>query len=38
MQRAFPEDYKFFPKTWLIPQESTDFRNQFIDQKTGKPL
>jgi len=26
MQRAFPNEYKFFPKTWLIPQEATDFR------------
>ena len=37
MQRAFPEDYKFFPRTWLIPQEASDFRKQFVD-KLGKPL
>lgn len=29
MQRAFPDDYKFFPKTWLLPSEIIDFRNQF---------
>ena len=29
MQREFPKDYKFFPKTWIIPQEATDFRMQF---------
>jgi hypothetical protein len=27
MQRAFPNEYKFFPKTWLIPQESQAFRS-----------
>jgi hypothetical protein len=27
MQRAFPDDYKFFPKTWLMPQEAQLFRN-----------
>jgi|TARA_B110000305_G_C19411744_1_gene625823 tubulin polyglutamylase TTLL6/13 len=37
MSRAFPNDYKFFPKTWLIPQEASDFRNQFLDSK-GQPL
>ena len=37
MQRAFPSEYKFFPKTWLIPQEATDFRKQFVDNN-GKPL
>ena len=37
MQRAFPDEYKFFPKTWLIPQEATDFRKQFVDNN-GKPL
>ena len=36
MQRAFPNEYKFFPKTWIIPQESSDFRKQFVDEK-GKP-
>lgn len=37
MQRAFPKEYRFFPKTWLIPQEATDFRKQFVDGN-GKPL
>ena len=27
MQKAFPDDYKFFPKTWLLPSEYPDFRN-----------
>ena len=27
MQRQFPSEYKFFPKTWLLPTELNDFRN-----------
>ena len=27
MQRAFPAEYTFVPKTWLLPAEITDFRN-----------
>jgi tubulin polyglutamylase TTLL6/13 len=27
MQRQFPSEYNFFPKTWLLPSELTDFRN-----------
>lgn len=33
MQKAFPDDYKFFPKTWLLPTEYPDFRNQFQNKK-----
>ncbi len=29
MQRHFPEAYKFFPHTWLLPSEYSDFRSQF---------
>lgn len=32
-----PQEYKFFPKTWLMPQEAQQFRNQFLD-KNGKPM
>ena len=35
MQRAFPNEYKFFPRTWIIPQENSDFRSQFTG-KSGK--
>ena len=41
MQRQFPEEYNFFPKTWLLPSEQIEFRNQFTDNskgKQGKPL
>jgi len=27
MQRQFPDDYSFFPKTWLLPSEQIEFRN-----------
>ena len=27
MQRCYPNEYNFFPKTWIIPQETTDFRS-----------
>ena len=29
MQRVFKDDYNIFPKTWVLPQESADFRAQF---------
>ncbi len=27
MAKAFPEDYKFFPKTWVTPYEFFDLNN-----------
>jgi len=32
----FPEDYKFFPKTWLLPAEYGDFKKQFGDTTSKK--
>jgi tubulin polyglutamylase TTLL6/13 len=29
MMKIFPEDYRFFPKTWLLPYEAVDFKNNF---------
>lgn len=29
MYKAFPEQYDFFPKTWVIPNEANDLRNHF---------
>lgn len=26
MQKQFPDDYKFFPQTFLLPSEYSDFR------------
>jgi tubulin polyglutamylase TTLL6/13 len=35
--KHYPEDFKFFPKTWIMPSEQSDFRNNFID-KNGRPV
>ena len=37
MAKRFPEDYKFFPQTWLLPAEYGDFRKQFKENTRGKP-
>ena len=29
LMKQFPEEYSFFPQTWLLPAELSDFRNQF---------
>lgn len=29
MYKVFPEEYNFFPKTWVLPNESNDLRNHF---------
>ncbi|CAN0147841.1 unnamed protein product, partial [Ectocarpus fasciculatus] len=28
-QKLFPREFNFYPKTWVLPHELTDFRNQF---------
>lgn len=33
MQKMFPDDYKFFPQTYLLPTEYSDFRSLFKDKK-----
>ena len=33
MQKAFKEDFQFFPKTWVLPSDSNDFKNQFNKKK-----
>ena len=32
IKRAFPDKYAFFPRTWILPGEASDFRNRFIDR------
>lgn len=29
MQKLFPKEYSFYPRTWMLPSEMSDFRNQF---------
>ena len=29
MMKLFPNDYNFFPKTYLLPSEKNDFSNNF---------
>lgn len=29
MYKVFKEEYNFFPKTWILPNEMTDFKLQF---------
>ena len=34
MEKLFPEDYNFSPKTWLLPYEMKDLQN-FVNSKKG---
>ena len=36
MFKRFPEEFKFYPQTWLLPAEMGDFRKQFKDQTKGR--
>jgi tubulin polyglutamylase TTLL6/13 len=29
MMKHFPHEYRFFPRTWLLPYEMVDFKNNF---------
>lgn len=29
MQKLFPKEYSFYPRTWVLPTEMNDFRTQF---------
>lgn len=31
--KYFPNEYDFFPRTWILPQEIQEFRNQFTAKK-----
>lgn len=33
MQYMMPEEYDFFPKTWILPQDSKNFKEQFNQKK-----
>jgi tubulin polyglutamylase TTLL6/13 len=32
LRKAFPDKFQFFPRTWILPGEASEFRNQFIDR------
>lgn len=36
MQKAFPDEYKFFPRTWIMPQEAGPFKMQFQQNQITK--
>ena len=36
MKRAFPQHFKFFPQTFLLPAEYGEFKQQFVNKK--KPV
>ena len=36
MYKIFNDEYNFFPKTWILPTEMADFRNQFNKKKSNK--
>ena len=36
MKRAFPDEFNFFPATWVLPGDNIDFRNQFHNKGETK--
>lgn len=33
MQKVFPNEYNFFPKTWILPSDANDLKSQFNFKK-----
>jgi tubulin polyglutamylase TTLL6/13 len=33
LKKSFPSDYNFFPKTWVLPMDGKDFKQQFNSKK-----
>ena len=33
MEKYFPKDYAFYPKTWLLPADIKTFKEQFNHRK-----
>lgn len=33
MQQLSPEEFTFYPKTWILPQDSKAFKEQFNEKK-----
>ncbi|KAL4499341.1 hypothetical protein ABPG72_006927 [Tetrahymena utriculariae] len=38
MRKQFPDQYKFFPQTWLLPAEYNEFRNQFEKSRAQQKI
>lgn len=36
LKKMFPEHYKFFPQTWILPADFNDFKQQFDKKQKGK--
>ena len=36
MLRQFPAEYNFFPKTWCLPAEYSDFKQNFVGNRSNK--
>ena len=37
MKKEFPDEYNFFPATFILPYETSLFKNQFIIKKEEQP-
>lgn len=37
MQIEFPQEYNYYPKTWVLPNDMAEFRNQF-DESDGSAI
>ena len=33
LQKIFKDEFSFFPKTWVLPADSNDFKMQFNKKK-----
>jgi hypothetical protein len=33
MQMVLPDEYDFFPKTWILPGDNQDFKKQFNNKR-----
>lgn len=31
MRKKFEKDYNFYPKTWMLPSEMSDFKNYYLN-------
>lgn len=36
MAKIFKDEYNFFPKTWILPNEMNEFKQQFSKKKANK--